>query len=81
MSSPDLVRVRAGQFLGLLFLAGPISDLAGAPGSQARITAIVVALVAFVGLYLALLPPVQPLVRRGRARSARASRCSRRPPA
>ena len=65
VSGTSFARARAGQVLGPLFLAGPISDLAGAAGSQARVTAIVVALVAFVGLYLALLPPVQPLVRGG----------------
>lgn len=60
------VRVRAGQLLGLLFLAGPISDLARGSASPARVTAIVLVLIAFVVLYLALLPPVQPLARRGR---------------
>jgi two-component system sensor histidine kinase DesK len=65
VSGARFVPIRAGQLLGLLFLAGPISDLARGSGSQARVTAIVAALIAFVLLYLVLLPPVQALVRRG----------------
>ena len=60
-----LARFRAGQLLGLLFLIGPVSDLAGADQSTARVVAISLALAAFVALYLALLPPVRPLLRRG----------------
>ena len=52
--------------LGLLFLIGPVADLTRAPLSQARVGAIVVALAGFVVLYLALLPPVPPLIRWGR---------------
>jgi two-component system sensor histidine kinase DesK len=65
VSGTRFVPARAGQLLGLLFLAGPISDLARGSGSQARVAAIVAALIAFVLLYLVLLPPVQRLVRRG----------------
>jgi two-component system sensor histidine kinase DesK len=55
--------VRAGLLLGLLFLIGPISDLANGSYSPARTTAIAVSLAAFVALYLALLLPT-PLVLR-----------------
>jgi two-component system sensor histidine kinase DesK len=63
--STRLVRRRGGQALSLLFLTGPIADLAHASGSQARIGAIAIALAAFVVLYLALLPPAAVFVRRG----------------
>jgi two-component system sensor histidine kinase DesK len=55
--------VRAGLLLGLLFLIGPISDLANGEYSPARTTAIAVSLAAFVALYLGLLLPT-PLVLR-----------------
>ena len=61
-----LVRIRLGQILGLLFLIGPFSDLARGSGSPAHLAAISATAAAFVALYLALLPPVAPLVRRGR---------------
>jgi two-component system sensor histidine kinase DesK len=60
-----LVRARVGPLLGLLFLIGPLSDLADESASAARVAAICVALAAFVAIYLALLPPVRPLARRG----------------
>jgi two-component system sensor histidine kinase DesK len=56
---------RLGLLLGLLFLIGPISDLVDASFSPARTTAIAVALVAFVAVYLALLLPT-PVARWGR---------------
>jgi two-component system sensor histidine kinase DesK len=58
-------RVRVGQLLGLLFLIGPLSDLAGASLPAGRLAAIVVAVAAFVGLFLSLLPPVPAIARRG----------------
>jgi two-component system sensor histidine kinase DesK len=61
----NLVRFRVGPLLGLLFLAGPLSDLADSPAPPARTAAILISLAAFVALYLALLPPVRPLARRG----------------
>ncbi len=72
-----LLRVRLGQILGLLFLIGPLSDLARSSASPARTTAIVAVVGAFVVLYLAVLPPARPLARRGGRRDrARRSRCS-----
>ena len=56
-----LGRFRVGQLLGLLFLIGPVSDLAGADLAPLAKVAIVVLLVAFAVLYLALLPPVRAL--------------------
>jgi two-component system, NarL family, sensor histidine kinase DesK len=61
-----LARLRAGQLLGLLFLIGPLSDLANADLSSVRVAAILLVLAAFAALYLALLPPVRPIRRRGR---------------
>jgi two-component system, NarL family, sensor histidine kinase DesK len=58
-------RIRAGPVLGLLFLIGPLSDLAHGSQPSGRVAAIFVALAAFVALYLALLPPAVPLARRG----------------
>jgi two-component system sensor histidine kinase DesK len=58
-------RIRAGQLLGLLFLIGPLSDLADASISPARVASIMVAFAAFVALYLALLPPATPIARQG----------------
>ena len=63
--------IRAGQVVGLTFLIGPLSDLADASDSPARIAGISVALAAFVVLYFALLPP-KWLLRRGEAIRARA---------
>jgi two-component system sensor histidine kinase DesK len=51
--------------IGLLFLIGPISDLFSASLGAIRLTAITATLVAFIALYLALLPPVPQLERRG----------------
>ncbi len=51
------LRIRAGQVLGLLFLAGAVSDLADGSRPGARTAAIAVTLALFVALYLALLPP------------------------
>jgi two-component system, NarL family, sensor histidine kinase DesK len=60
-----LAWVRGGLLLGLLFLIGPISDLANASFSPARTTAIALSLAAFVALYLALLLPTPLVVRWG----------------
>jgi two-component system, NarL family, sensor histidine kinase DesK len=56
---------RLGQILGLLFLIGPISDLAGADLAPVSLAAIALALAAFVALWLALLPPVPAIARLG----------------
>jgi two-component system, NarL family, sensor histidine kinase DesK len=63
--SRRMLGIRAGQVLGLLFLIGPVSDLVGASLSPARRAAITATLVAFVIVYLALLPPVGPFRRGG----------------
>lgn len=60
-----LARARAGQLLGLLFLIGPVSDLIDASGASPRISAIWLLLIAFVALYLALLPPIRSLSQGG----------------
>jgi two-component system sensor histidine kinase DesK len=57
--------IRAGQVVGLTFLIGPVSDLADASESPARIAGISVALAAFVVLYFTLLPPPKWLLRQG----------------
>ena len=59
-------RMRIGVVLGMLFLAGPASDLAHAPLGTAHRAALWVGLAVFAGLYLALLPPGPWLERRGR---------------
>jgi hypothetical protein len=48
-----LARLRAGQLLGLLFLIGPLSDLAEADLSSVQVAAILLVLAAFAALYLA----------------------------
>jgi two-component system, NarL family, sensor histidine kinase DesK len=65
MSHGRVIRIRAGQVLGLLFLAGPVSDLGNGSRSDARTAAIAATLAVFVAIYLALLPPVSPLARLG----------------
>jgi two-component system sensor histidine kinase DesK len=67
MSATPLPRIwiRAGQIVGLTFLIGPLSDLAEASESPARLAGIALALAAFVVLYFALLPPPKWLARRG----------------
>ena len=62
-----LARLRVGQLLGLLFLIGPLSDLADSSQSPARVAAILVTLAAFVALYLVLLPPIRSARAQGRA--------------
>jgi two-component system, NarL family, sensor histidine kinase DesK len=61
----QLRQLRVVQLLGLLFLVGPLADLARSGLRPEQIGAIAVALGAFVAVYLVLLPPVRPLVRRG----------------
>jgi two-component system sensor histidine kinase DesK len=62
---PDRLRMRFGVALGLLFLIGPVSDLAGASLSPPRKAGIAVATALFVALYWSLLPPAAWLKRRG----------------
>jgi two-component system, NarL family, sensor histidine kinase DesK len=56
---------RAGPVFGLLFLIGPVAQLAQDSDSTAQNVAIAVALAGFVALYLALLPPAAAIERRG----------------
>ncbi len=65
-----LGRFRAGQLLGLLFLIGPVSDLAGADLTPPAKAAIGCLLAAFAALYVVLLPPVSALAGGFRARGA-----------
>lgn len=51
------VRIKFGVTLGLLFLAGPIADLARSSLSPARVAVVAVALAVFVTVYWVLLPP------------------------
>lgn len=62
---PHRVRLRLGQSLGLLFLIGPLVDLLRSEDSAARTVAILAVFAAFVALYVALLPPMGWLARRG----------------
>ena len=63
----DRARMRFGVALGLLFLIGPISDLASSSLSPAHKAGIAVATALFVGLYWSLLPPAAWLKRLGEA--------------
>jgi len=60
-----LGQLRVGQLLGLLFLIGPLADLAKAGLSPVAKGAVLASLGAFVSLYLALVPPIDALARRG----------------
>ena len=51
------LRAAAGAGLGLLFLTGPVSDLASSSLSPARIAVIAGGLVLFIGLYVSLVRP------------------------
>jgi two-component system, NarL family, sensor histidine kinase DesK len=50
-------RARLGVLLGLLFLAGPLSDLLGESLGTAHLAALLLGLAVFVVLYISLLPP------------------------
>jgi two-component system sensor histidine kinase DesK len=58
-------QLRVGQLFGLLFLIGPVGDLADGAEPAGQTAAIVVCLAAFLALYLMLLPPAGWLARRG----------------
>jgi two-component system sensor histidine kinase DesK len=57
------LRIRVGVVLGLLFLIGPISDLADAPLGDVHLALLAAGLAAFVVLYVLLLPPSPLLLR------------------
>ena len=77
-SGNERLRMRAGQILGLLFLIGPVSDLADEASAARRPSAIAVALAGFVALYLVLLPPARRSRAAGGVRSRARSGRSRR---
>jgi two-component system sensor histidine kinase DesK len=58
-------RARAGVVLGLLFLAGPLSDLFDQSLAAAQLMALLLGVALFVALYLSLLPPAAWLSRLG----------------
>jgi two-component system sensor histidine kinase DesK len=58
-------RARVGVLLGLLFLAGPVSDLLHRSYGPMHLAALLVGLASFVALYLSLLPPSPWLTRLG----------------
>jgi two-component system sensor histidine kinase DesK len=58
-------RARLGVLLGLLFLAGPLSDLFDESLGAAHLAALLVGLAVFVALYVSLLPPAAWLSRLG----------------
>lgn len=58
-------RARAGVLLGLLFLAGPLADLAHGSYGRGERTAFLLGLAVFVALYVSLLPPSRWLTRLG----------------
>jgi two-component system sensor histidine kinase DesK len=69
-AGPDLrtvipSRARVGVVLGLLFLAGPLTDLLDESLGAAHVAALLLGLALFVGLYLSLLPPSAWLTRLG----------------
>ena len=64
---PGLRRARAGVLLGLLFLSGPLADLARGSYSPAQLAALLLGVAVFVVLYVSLLPPSRWLRRLGPA--------------
>jgi two-component system sensor histidine kinase DesK len=65
MRLPTLLWIKFGVALGLLFLAGPISDLADSALPAGRVAGLAAALGLFVVVYWSLLPPANWLARRG----------------
>jgi two-component system sensor histidine kinase DesK len=63
----QLIRIRVGVAIGLLFLIGPFADLADERLGTLRVTAIVFASALFIAIYLLQLPDARVLARLGRA--------------
>jgi two-component system sensor histidine kinase DesK len=61
----DRLRIRLGVAIGLLFLAGPVSDLADESLSTTTRVVSALGLALFVVIYLSVLPPAPWLSRRG----------------
>jgi two-component system, NarL family, sensor histidine kinase DesK len=59
------MRIRLGVLLGLLYVVGPISDLADASLTTGQVAGISFGLAAFVALYWSLMPPGDWLTRHG----------------
>ena len=55
------MELRAGQLLGFVFLIGPVGDLIGSTTPAGRTAAVLACLIAFVALYVILLPPISRL--------------------
>ena len=66
-STREKLRMRAGIVLGLLFLAGPLSDLWDESLATATRIALTLGVALFVAIYLTVLPPARWLARRGPA--------------
>ena len=66
-STREKLRMRAGIVLGLLFLAGPLSDLWDESLATATRIALTLGLALFVAIYLTVLPPARWLACRGPA--------------
>jgi two-component system, NarL family, sensor histidine kinase DesK len=60
-----LMRARLGVLLGLLFLAGPVSDLLSRSYATLHISLLLAGCAVFVAIYGSLLPPARWLARRG----------------
>jgi two-component system sensor histidine kinase DesK len=60
-----LWRARLGVLLGLLFLAGPLSDLLGQSYATLHLALLLAGFAVFVAIYASLLPPAPWLARRG----------------
>jgi two-component system, NarL family, sensor histidine kinase DesK len=61
----EIVRIRAGVALGVLFLAGTISDIGDESVGPSLRIALGVGIALFIGIYMSVLPPVRWLSRRG----------------
>ena len=61
----EKVRIRAGVALGVLFLAGPISDLGDESLEPSRQIVLGIGVALFIAVYLSVLPPARWLSRLG----------------
>ena len=61
----EKVRIRAGVALGVLFLAGPISDLGDESLEPSRQIALGIGVALFIAVYMSVLPPARWLSRLG----------------
>ena len=61
----EKLRIRAGVVLGVLFLAGPISDLGDESLEPSRQIVLGIGVALFIAVYLSILPPARWLSRLG----------------